>query len=213
LIEHEPGTFSLALSGLSVHTPTVVITAAAPLQGLTASLNDPTPGVLTEPGTFALTISGLTVHVPTIVITANPNICTMGIFAGFNPHLGSLAPQIVKFINDPVVSGGCSQCGTLLWATHERTIPIDSSRVAVGRNKDLNAGLPDDRFQRCARCGWINNLNRNSSQPEGSKSGWAITFPEFEVVPDDPLSNQTPNNLWENRSDPHYPGLNDDSTP
>jgi hypothetical protein len=213
LIEHEPGTFALNLSGLSVHVPTVIITATPTVQGLTATVNTPTPGILTEPGTFALNLSGLSVHVPTIVITSNPGKLNLGVYADFHPAHGSLAPQIVKFVKDPVVSGGCAQCGTLLWATHERAQPIDSQRVAVGRNKDQNDGVPDDRFLRCARCGWINNMNRAVSHREGSKSGWGITFPEFEIDPDDPLSNQTPNNLWQNRSDPHYPGLNDDSTP
>lgn len=194
LIEHEPGTL---IPNLTLHAPTISIThVVATPQTLALTQHPSTPFIQVEPATFALALSGLSVHIPTIVISSAPGTLNMGIYAEFNPHIGSLQPQIVKFIKDPVVTGGCAQCGTLLWATHSRTIPIDSGRVSIGRNKDLNEGLPDDRYQRCARCGWINNKNRATSHQDGSKSGWGITYNEFEVTPDSPLTNTDPNNEW-----------------
>jgi hypothetical protein len=135
------------------------------------------------------------------------------------PGIGFLGVQIRKFINDPVVTGGCAQCGTLLWDSHPNAITIDSDFVAGGLNFDRNSGQPfqpgstgggtgpDDRYVRCARCGWINNMERASSQPQGSKAGWGMSFPEFEVIPNEPADE------WYERRVPTQPGDVDNSTP
>ena len=54
---------------------------------------------------------------------------------------------------------------------------IRSTRVGSGRNPDLGT-YRDDRFVRCAKCGFINNLDREVHLPEGSRAGWGFTYGE-----------------------------------
>ena len=54
---------------------------------------------------------------------------------------------------------------------------IKSDAVHHGRNFDRGA-FKDDRQVRCARCGWICQLDRDSRHPEGSLAGWGIKFDE-----------------------------------
>lgn len=187
---------------LTLHSPTVQIDGApvADVFPLTATLQTSTLTIDSQffvPFVFALTISG-------------PNTIA--------PGIGSLTVQVRKFINDPVTTGGCAQCGTFLWDSHPNAIPIDSDRVHGGLNFDIHSGQPfqpgaggssgpDDMYIRCARCGWINNMTVASSQPEGSKAGWGISFPEFEVIPNEPADE------WGTQIQPSQPGIIDNSTP
>jgi ribosomal protein L37E len=52
---------------------------------------------------------------------------------------------------------------------------INSKAVHIGRNIDLGA-YRDDRHIRCSRCGFINNLDRDTHLPEGSQAGWGTTY-------------------------------------
>jgi hypothetical protein len=77
---------------------------------------------------------------------------------------------------------------------------INSDAIHTGRNADeqaagqpyppsSTAGLPpytisttgastwrDDRYVRCARCGFICNLDRDRRSREGSREGWGINY-------------------------------------
>ena len=48
---------------------------------------------------------------------------------------------------------------------------IPSDRVSYGLNQDLGS-WKDNRYVRCSRCGWINNLDRETRSQEGSRQGW-----------------------------------------
>lgn len=56
------------------------------------------------------------------------------------------------------------------------TREIRSDEERTGRNAEL-VPFQDSRYVRCARCGWINNLDRESHLPEGSRAGWGTTQP------------------------------------
>ncbi len=55
--------------------------------------------------------------------------------------------------------------------------PIRSRAVHNGLNHDTSA-FDDDKYVRCSRCGWINNLDQAVHFPEGFKAGWGIRFDE-----------------------------------
>lgn len=52
---------------------------------------------------------------------------------------------------------------------------IKSKAVYNGRNFDVGPWR-DDRFIRCSRCGWINNLDRDLHSEDRSYLGWGTTF-------------------------------------
>ncbi len=56
------------------------------------------------------------------------------------------------------------------------TSPIRSDEVRTGRNAE-HVAFVDSRYVRCARCGWINHLDRQDALPEGSRAGWGTTQP------------------------------------
>jgi hypothetical protein len=60
---------------------------------------------------------------------------------------------------------------------------IHSEAIHSGRNPDLGV-YRDDRFVRCARCGFINNLDREVHLPYGSRAGWGFTYGD-EISMDD----------------------------
>lgn len=51
---------------------------------------------------------------------------------------------------------------------------IRSSAVKYGRNRDIDT-WDDNRYVRCARCGWVCNLDRDLRGQRGSRQGWGIT--------------------------------------
>jgi hypothetical protein len=197
IITNFPATVPMTLT---LEEPDATVVSLPDTQELTMGVEAPTPNTIGLAGTVPMT---MTVNAPTIVITKTPVTIDMRMTYFFV----LFQPRIVRYTRDPVVNGGCAQCGTLLWSTHERAIPIDSERVPRGRNRDKNEGVPDDRYVRCARCGWINNKNRAISHNEGSRAGWGIRYDEQEIVPDDPLTDSTFG------GQPYYPGTVDDSTP
>jgi len=220
-----PGQFPLII-GLQNPAVDTGIDVTPATQALILTLNAPSLQISsTEDAAGPQTLT-LTLLVPSLLI--DTNIILNNFAPTFNltltgpnqlsPGIGFLGVQIRKFINDPVVTGGCAQCGTLLWDSHPNAISIESERVHGGLNFDRNSGQPfqpgagggggpDDMFVRCARCGWINNMQVASSQPEGSRSGWGISFPEFEVIPNEPADD------WGTQRLPSQPGTIDNSTP
>jgi len=45
----------------------------------------------------------------------------------------------------------------------------------------LNASPEDDRYVRCARCGFIAKPNRDQSAPDGSRIGWGIKNTSYDI--------------------------------
>lgn len=56
------------------------------------------------------------------------------------------------------------------------TREIRSDSVTSGWNAE-RVPFVDSRYVRCARCGWINHLDRQDVFHEGSKVGWGTTQP------------------------------------
>jgi hypothetical protein len=52
---------------------------------------------------------------------------------------------------------------------------VPSKAVHTGRNIDIGK-WKDDRFVRCAKCGFINNLDREIHLPEGARGGYGWKY-------------------------------------
>jgi predicted nucleic-acid-binding Zn-ribbon protein len=78
-------------------------------------------------------------------------------------------------MKDPVVKGGCPQCGTYLYGQKA----IRSTKISRGEHLDKGKHA-EDKFVRCARCGWILNADRHLSAPEGARLGWGIRYEEVD---------------------------------
>jgi len=76
-------------------------------------------------------------------------------------------------IYDPVVTGGCPQCGTFRYKHKSKT--IRSEAVHSGMNLDVG-DYKDDRQVRCGRCGFICNVDRDLHANDGSRIGWGIKY-------------------------------------
>ena len=55
---------------------------------------------------------------------------------------------------------------------------IRSKAVYMGRNYDVGAWR-DDKWYRCSRCGFINNLDREMHVPDGGYEGWGTSFVQY----------------------------------
>lgn len=79
---------------------------------------------------------------------------------------------MARELYDPIVTGGCPQCGTYMYNAGSK--PIKSDAISSGLNPDLT--VPDDRsYVRCARCGFVCNTQRDLHATDGSRLGWGIS--------------------------------------
>jgi len=78
---------------------------------------------------------------------------------------------MADYYYDPIVNGGCPQCGTYLYSEGRR---VRGRAVRRGRNFDKGS-LDERRFVRCARCGFVCNTDRDTTSKRGSRLGWGIT--------------------------------------
>ncbi len=185
---------------LSVVAPTVIVTHLDTTQTLAIGVVEPVtevsdlpsqatlaigieipiPNIIVVGGVLAISVSVLG---PTPVISKLPLKLTMGIFGPnmLNPKKGFLRVKIVKFISDPIQTGGCPQCGTFLYDTGR---DIKTEQVVHGRHWETRYA---DDFTRCARCGFPVKRYRHPSYNEGDWVGWGLKYQEFEVVPNEPL--------------------------
>jgi hypothetical protein len=85
--------------------------------------------------------------------------------------------------------------------------PIRSDAVHYGRNKDLGTWR-DDRYIRCARCGFVCHLDRDNPAPKGSKLGWGMDYATttYTTTNDKMDSKHTGYTTAENRIDPTRTG-------
>jgi hypothetical protein len=98
-----------------------------------------------------------------------------------SPAIGYLGVTIKKYISDPIVKGGCAQCGTFLYES-VRGRYVRGKVVKRGRNFDEDKGRREDQYVKCGRCGWTNHLNRAIHlAKDGSRAGWGLTYEEIEA--------------------------------
>ena len=182
---------SLSLA-LTLNAPVVHVTETVLLQSLSLTLLVPKISKNPVP-TFPLTA---TLHAPTVGISINISASlplALTVHAPFvrrssryhgrvlslrlnNPVW--LDPRIVRYIKDPVATGGCPQCGTFLYDEGGRQ--MKSEMVLQGRNLEHRY---EDDFMRCARCGFPVKIDRHPSYPEGSWTGWGLRYDPEEVIP------------------------------
>jgi len=103
----------------------------------------------------------------------------MEITAGYMPGRADMSPTIVRYIKDPIVTGGCPQCGTFLYLKKSRQ--ITGTVVKHGRNFDIDKGLREDGYVRCGRCGFVVHKDRHQHLEEGSRAGWGMKYDETEA--------------------------------
>lgn len=175
IVTAHPATVSvLATLESAIPTPT-----ATPVEITgTLTLDDPIPNAITTAATLNLS---LTINAPTPVTSHAVGVGIGGalpltISAGFSPTVGSIQPTIVRYIKDPIVTGGCPQCGTFLYK--EGAKEIRSEAVYHGRNFEIRG---DDDFVRCGRCGFILEPDKHPSHRRGSKTGWGMRYTEVEA--------------------------------
>ena len=175
IIEPIPTTVTMAIT--AEDSPAEPTATPATVE-MTASTEAPTPVDVT---TATLLNLGLTINSPLVVIKAIIGPVLMTVSAGFSPTVGSLAPTIVRYIKDPIKTGGCAQCGTFLYES-VRGREVRGEVVKRGRNFDLDKGRREDRYIKCGRCGWTNHLDRAVHvSPDSSRMGWGLKYEEIEA--------------------------------
>ena len=186
---------------LTINAPTPVITGVLSTIILSATVNNGIPTPTATPTTLAGMMAilsptpeaseeGAIVNLNLTILTPIPTVTQhkgsvpggeleLTISAGFAPTIGSIAPTIVRYIKDPVVTGGCPQCGSFVYTKRSRK--VDGVAIRHGRNFDRNGALNEDGYVRCGRCGFIVHPKRNPSHPDGSHTGWGMRYEETEA--------------------------------
>ena len=184
---------------LTVNAPVLIITQIPNTVGVTGTVeaaiptptgtpaevsmiispNAPTPEARVTAATInmSLTVNQPTVNVGTRRVGANELQLRYHIW--FDPKRGSMAPTIVRHIADPVVTGGCPQCGAFRYK--HGGDEVSGETVKRGRNFDLDKGRREDRYVRCGRGGFILHKDRHVSLPDGAKAGWGMKYEEQEI--------------------------------
>jgi len=176
IITKEPSVVPITLTlENAIANPTATPTT---IEG-TLGILGPIPNAITTATTLNLT---LTINAPSPIISASTGIGVGGalpltISAGFSPTIGNIQPTIVRYIKDPIVTGGCPQCGTFLYKEYGAT-KIDSDDVFRGRNFSIRK---EDEYYKCSRCNFLVKVKRHPSHPKGSKTGWGMKYDEIEA--------------------------------
>jgi len=183
-------------AGITVNAPTVIVTKFPSEVAMTITAEDSIPEPTGTPADVGLTLGVyapipnavttatvinmfLTVNQPTVIVSKRPLNITMN-FAYPVPNT-DMALTIVRYIKDPIKTGGCAQCGTFLYES-VRGRQVRGEVVKRGRNFDQDKGRREDRYIRCGRCGWINHLDRAVHvQPDSSRMSWGLKYTEIEA--------------------------------
>lgn len=171
-----PGTQPL---NLSVDSPSYLMTVVPNTLTSSITLNAPNINIAIAVGTATLPMTA-SVLAPSIHISMviRPQIFLLNLKSPKSPDRFELSIRVVRYIKDPIVTGGCPQCGTFLYKNKGRY--VRSEAVHTGRSQDR--GVFDDRKQiKCGRCGFICFTQRDISQPEGSRTGWGMKYDEIEA--------------------------------
>jgi|GEM_PF-4935523 len=86
---------------------------------------------------------------------------------------------IERYIDDPIVTGGCPMCGTYLYQS-KRSEPVRSRAINYGRNEDRTA-LKDNKYVRCGKCGFICHTQRDLESKKRAHIGWGLKYTEIEA--------------------------------
>ena len=143
-----------------------------PTFDMNLTIHAPNPVVITAAASLPL---ALTIHAPFIIHDNRVYVKTFGL--GIQASL--YVPEIIRYIKDPVRSGGCPQCGTFLYPEYGAET-IHSEAVFTGRSFDVEG---EDKFIRCSRCNWLVKPKRTPSHRKGSYTGWGLTYEEVRATP------------------------------
>ena len=123
---------------------------------------------------LGLTLNAPTIHVNKTIYHQGFRMVLVGPGLGPTPHWNTIT--LVKYIKDPIASGGCPQCGTFLYPKKGRDMPTEM--VTIGRNFE---NAKDDTYIRCGRCGFLVKRSRHPAMPDRSRAGWGINYTEVEA--------------------------------
>ena len=169
-VVNEPSEEQLAID---TESPTPTIQATPAEIPIVAAIGQVTP-IIIYPGT---TLNAtLTINAPIPVVSKRTYLAPIEM--GYPVPNNNLAVTIVRYIYDPIVTGGCPQCGTFMY---EGGRQIPGTVVKRGRNFDIDKGRREDRYVRCHRCGFILHKDRHVSQTDGSRTGWGMKYTEVEA--------------------------------
>ena len=173
---------------LTLSAPVVRISGQAPLQALTLTLLTPTPKMPIQITTLTLTLNApvtivssqaatlpltLTLYTPSLFISSTAKVSVNGLTLRTSLY----KPRVVRYIKDPIRSGGCPQCGTFLYQEYGATV-IKSEPVLYGRSFDIEG---EDKFFKCSRCNWLVKPKRTPPHRKGSYTGWGLRYDEVEA--------------------------------
>jgi len=173
---NNPGEFPLTLmlenptptNTIIPATETLVLAVHAPTLAISNSITPSALGLVLALQTPSLTIDSQ-VFAPTF------NIVATGPY-GLSPTIGYLTVTSQRTLRDPIVVGGCPQCGTFLYPKKGRDMPTEA--VSIGRNFE---NVKDDQFIRCGRCGFLVKRSRHPAMPDRSRAGWGINYTEVDA--------------------------------
>jgi len=125
---------------------------------------------------FAL---ALTLHSPYAYPThfVRPQTLQLNAISASGVPNSPLHVDIVRYIKDPVTTGGCPQCGTFLYKEYGAR-QLDSDDVFTGRNFSIRG---EDKFYFCARCNFPVKVKRHPSMRKGSYAGWGMKYDEIKA--------------------------------
>ena len=95
----------------------------------------------------------------------------------FDSYDGEVTKE--RYIDDPIVTGGCPMCGTYLYQS-KRSEPVRSRAINYGRNEDRTA-LKDNKYVRCGKCGFICHTQRDLESKKRAHIGWGLKYTEIEA--------------------------------
>jgi ribosomal protein S27AE len=154
----------------------------APEQQLVVAIGGQVTNVKDDPSLFTINMA---LYQPTTnlskVVVGAAGPFRLYVNAGFDPRRGSLQPTIVRYIKDPIQTGGCPQCGTFMYMKKSR--PVRGVSIRRGRNFDKTA-YREDKWLKCGRCGWTLHPDRSHDQKEGSRAGWGLRYDEIRADAD-----------------------------
>ena len=141
-----------------------------PVFDLNLTIHAPIPTVINTTASLPL---ALTIHAPFIMHDNRvyPSTVNMGI--------SIYVPRYIRYIKDPIRSGGCPQCGTFLYKEYGAR-ELHSEAVFTGRSFDVEG---EDKFIRCSRCDWLVKPKRTPSHRKGAYTGWGLTYEEVRATP------------------------------
>lgn len=179
----QPGQFPLVLS-IPVPMVDTTLSVLPATQNLTLTLNAPSLTIDSSEDAAGPQTLTLTLLAPSLIIDSNSSPSSPGYFAlnltgpnELNPQVGRLTVTIRRYISDPIVTGGCPQCGTFLYKEYGAK-KLKSEAVFRGRSFDIHG---EDTYYFCARCKFPVKVKRHPPHRKGAWTGWGLRYDEIEA--------------------------------